>query len=169
MREDYYDSEDYEDFEDTQEGKYLTFGLDKEVYGIAIRQVMEIIGIQKVTPLPEMPEYVKGVINLRGKVIPVIDVRLKFGLSLLDYHDRTCIIVVAMEEMEVGLIVDRVDEVLDIPAENVDLPPKINRSARSRYISGMGKIGEDVVIILDVSKLLQDSELVQLQDAAMSA
>lgn len=147
-----------EEEEDTQEGKFLTFRLEAEDYGIEIRRVMEIIGIQKITPLPDLPVYFKGVINLRGKVIPVIDVRLKFGMTELAYHDRTCIIVTQMEDYEVGLIVDRVDEVIDIPADKIEQPPRINRSSRSRYIQGMGNLGERVIIILNVDKFLSDEE-----------
>ncbi len=145
--------------EDTQEGKFLTFQLNGEVYGIEIRNVLEIIGIQKVTPLPDLPHYFKGVINLRGKVIPVLDVRLKFGIPPLDYHDRTCIVVAKIEDYEVGLIVDRVDEVIDIPQEKIELPPKISKNSKSKYLQGMGNLEDKVVILLDVSKFLLDQEI----------
>ena len=107
--------DDYEEDEDTQEDKFLTFVLNREEYGIEIRHVTEIIGIQSITEVPDMPHYIKGVINLRGKVIPVMDVRLRFGVAEREYDDRTCIIVINIEEQSVGMIVDRVSEVLDIP------------------------------------------------------
>jgi purine-binding chemotaxis protein CheW len=148
--------------EDTQEGKFLTFPIGKEEYGIEIRFVTEIIGIQKITDLPDMPAYVKGVINLRGKVIPVIDVRLRFGFEERDYDERTCIVVVNINEVAVGLIVDSVREVLDIPAGQIDPPPSVRKGAESRYIQGLGKVGDDVKIILDVNKLLFEEELEKL-------
>jgi purine-binding chemotaxis protein CheW len=148
--------------EDTQEGKFLTFPIGKEEYCIEIRFVTEIIGIQKITDLPDMPAYVKGVINLRGKVIPVIDVRLRFGFEERDYDERTCIVVVNINEVAVGLIVDSVREVLDIPAGQIDPPPSVRKGAESRYIQGLGKVGDDVKIILDVNKLLFEEELEKL-------
>ncbi len=138
--------------EDTQEGKFLTFPIGKEEYGIEIRFVTEIIGIQKITDLPDMPAYVKGVINLRGKVIPVIDVRLRFGFEERDYDERTCIVVVNINEVAV----------LDIPAGQIDPPPSVRKGAESRYIQGLGKVGDDVKIILDVNKLLFEEELEKL-------
>lgn len=151
--------------EDTQEGKFLTFQLGREEYAIEIRYVTEIIGIQKITDLPEMPEYVKGVINLRGKVIPVIDVRLRFGFEPREYDERTCIIVVDIEGLAVGLIVDAVKEVLDIALTQIDPPPTVSKSAESRYIQGLGKVGEEVKIILNVNKLLFGEELEKLSQS----
>ena len=151
--------------EDTQEGKYLTFRIAKEEYGIEIRYVTEIIGIQRITDLPDTPEFVKGVINLRGKVVPVIDVRLRFGMSERDYDERTCIIVVNINSTAVGLIVDSVSEVLDIPEQDVEQPPKVNKGGSSRYIQGLGKVGESVKILLDTRRLLFADELEQLKEA----
>lgn len=153
------DEEVYEDEdEDTQKGKFLTFHIDKEDFGIEIRYVTEIIGIQKITEVPDMPDFVKGVINLRGKVIPVMDVRRRFKLPLRDYDDRTCIIVVNMDDTAVGLVVDKVNEVADIPDTQIEPPPRSGRSS-SRYIQGLGKIGEEVKILLDVNSLLYDEEI----------
>ena len=152
--------------EDTQEGKFLTFKINQEDYGISIRFITEIIGIQKITPLPDLEGCVKGVINLRGKVIPVIDVRIKFGLNELDYHDRTCIIVVNIRDKSVGLIIDEVAEVANIPANLIDPPPNINQGGSSRYIEGMGKMENSVIILLDVNKLLFDSEMEQVSQAS---
>lgn len=151
--------------EDAQEGKYLTFSLGKEAYGIEIRNVTEIIGIQHVTKLPDTPPFVKGVINLRGKVIPVLDVRLRFDLKERKYDDRTCIIVVNIRNMSVGLIVDTVSEVLDVPFKNIEAPPKIKNCSGNRYILGLGKVGSQVMIILDSHKLLFGDEVEQIADA----
>jgi len=153
---------EYEEQEDTQEGKYLTFRIGKEEYGIEIRYVTEIIGIQKVTDLPDTPEFVKGVINLRGKVIPVIDVRIRFEMPHRDYDERTCIVVVNINGTSVGLIVDSVSEVLDIPANDIEAPPKVNKGGGSRYIQGLGKVGESVKIILNIHRLLFEEELEQI-------
>ena len=154
--------------EDTQEGKFLTFSLGEEEYGIEIRNVTEIIGIQNITELPDTPAYVKGVINLRGKVIPVIDVRLRFNIEALEYKDRTCIVVVNINNMSVGLIVDTVSEVMDIPAENIDPAPKVNNKSGSMYIKGLGKVGDEVKILLDTQKLLFGNDLEQVADSLAS-
>jgi purine-binding chemotaxis protein CheW len=154
-----------EDDEDAQKDKYLTFHLASEEYGVEIRYVTEIIGIQKITEVPDMPEFVKGVINLRGKIIPVLDVRIRFKLEACEYNDRTCIIVVDIDDMAVGLVVDEVSEVANIPEEQVEPPPKTGKNKSSRFIKGMGKMGDEVKIILDVSKLLYDDEKEVLKEA----
>ncbi len=143
----------YED-EDAQRGKFLTFHLAKEDYGIEIRHITEIIGIQKITEVPDMPDCVRGVINLRGKVIPVMDVRSRFQLPARAYDERTCIVVVNIADNPVGLVVDQVSEVADIAREQIEPPPNAGTGNTSRYIQGMGKIGEEVKILLDVNKLL---------------
>ncbi|HBC93784.1 MAG TPA: chemotaxis protein CheW [Pelotomaculum sp.] len=145
-----------EDDEDTQEDKFLTFFLNREEFGIEIRYVMEIIGIQNITEVPDVPRYIKGVINLRGKVIPVMDVRLRFEMEERAYDDRTCIVVICIDEQSVGLIVDRVSEVLDIPKGDIEPPPKGKRGETSRFIQGMGKAGEHVIILLNANQLLFD-------------
>ncbi|MEW6182079.1 MAG: chemotaxis protein CheW [Bacillota bacterium] len=147
-----------EEDEDTQEDKFLTFVLGEEEYGIEIRYVTEIIGIQKITDVPDMPSYVKGVINLRGKVIPVMDVRLRFGMEERPYDDRTCIVVININNHAVGLVVDRVSEVLDIPGTDVEPPPKVRKGEGSRFIKGMGKVGEQVKIMLNAEHVLFDGE-----------
>jgi purine-binding chemotaxis protein CheW len=136
--------EELEETEDTQHGRFLTFALGEEVFGIEIRFVTEIIGMQPITPLPEVPNFIKGIINLRGKIIPVVDVRLKFEKETVAYNDRTCIIVVETNEITVGLIVDKVAEVLMIEDEN---------------IAGIGKDGEDVKLLLSCEKLFSDEEV----------
>lgn len=149
--------------EDTQKGKFLTFAIGSEVYGIEIRYVTEIIGMQTITEVPDLPEYIKGIINLRGKIIPVIDVRLRFRKPLRDYNDRTCIIVVDIKEVAVGLIVDTVAEVLTIADQDLVEPPKVNHNYTQRYISAIGKVGNDVKLILDCDRLLNDQEVEELE------
>jgi len=148
-----------EDDEDTQEDKFLTFVLSREEFGIEIRYVMEIIGMQNITEVPDVPRYIKGVINLRGKIIPVMDVRLRFEMEERAYDERTCIIVICIDEQSVGLIVDRVSEVLDIPKSDIEPPPKGKRGENSRFIQGVGKAGEHVIIILNAHQLLFDYTL----------
>lgn len=148
--------------EDTQEGKYLTFHMFDENYGIEIRFVTEIIGIQRITEVPDMPGFIKGVINLRGKVIPVMDVRARFNLPPREYDERTCIIVVQLNTTSVGLVVDKVNEVVDIPSQNIEPPPRTSAGNSTEYIQGMGKMGDRVIILLNVGKLLYDSELEQI-------
>lgn len=151
-----------EDEEDTQKDKYLTFSLGDEVYGIEIRVVIEIIGIQVITEVPEVPEYVRGIINLRGKIIPVVDMRLRFRREFREYNDRTCVVVIEVGDVLIGLIVDRVSEVLTIPAGNVVPPPKL-KASQNKYICGIGKLpdSETVTLLLDWDKLFseQDEEL----------
>jgi len=154
-----------ESSEDTQKGKYLTFRIGEEEYGIEIRYVNEIIGIQKITDLPDMPIHIKGVINLRGKVIPVVDVRLRFGMNERDYDERTCIIYVIIQNIAVGLIVDSVSEVLDIPSVDIENAPSVGDGRSNKYIKGLGKVGESVKILLEVNKLLFDEEVEQLAEA----
>jgi purine-binding chemotaxis protein CheW len=140
--------------EDTQKDKYLTFLLAREDYGLEISYVTEIIGIQKITKVPDMPNFIKGVINLRGKVIPVMDMRTRFNLPTREYDERTCVIVVNIREQALGLVVDRVNEVVDIPATQVEPPPASAKVNAGRYIRGIGKIGEEVKMLLEVERLL---------------
>ncbi len=154
------------DDEDTQKDKYLTFHLNQEDYGIEIRFVTEIIGIQNITQVPDMPHFLKGVINLRGKVIPVMDVRIRFGMPEQGYDDRTCIVVVNIDHTAIGLVVDKVQEVIDIPASQVEPAPEMSRGKRSRFLQGMGKVGDQVKILLNVDQLLYDDELHTIKGAA---
>lgn len=149
--------------EDTQKDKYLIFTIDKEKYGIEIKYVIEIIGIQNITKIPELDEYVKGIINLRGKIIPVVDVRLRFKKPVMEYDDRTCIIVVDVGELTVGLIVDRVSEVVNISEDQVAPPPVTSMNTKNKYINGIGKIGESVRLLIDCNKLLnyEDKEIIK--------
>lgn len=143
--------------EDTQKGKFLTFIIGSESYGIEIKYVTEIIGIQPITQVPELPEYIRGIINLRGKIIPVMDVRLRFRKPSREYDDRTCVVVVDIEDITIGLIVDSVSEVLSIPDGEIVPPPDVNK-AGNKYIKGIGKAGNDVKLLLDCNKLLNEEE-----------
>ncbi len=144
--------------EDTQKGKFLTFTLGVEAYGLEISYVTEIVGIQPITEVPELPDYVKGIINLRGKIIPVMDVRIRFKKKESEYDDRTCIIVIDIQDISIGMIVDSVTEVLSIPDHEIVPPPDISK-AQKKYIKGIGKTQDEVVLILDCEKLLEDDEL----------
>ena len=148
-----------------QEGKYLTFRLAEEEYGVEILKVREIIGVQSITAVPQMPTHMKGVINLRGMVIPVVDLRLKFGLEEAGHTDQTCIIVVDVGR-EVGVLVDTVSEVLDIRGENIEAPPAMGGSLDTSFILGMGKVGDAVKILLDIDKVLTCDELATIACAA---
>jgi purine-binding chemotaxis protein CheW len=151
--------------EDTQKGRYLTFSLGRESYGIEIRYVTEIVGIQTITQIPELPGYVKGIINLRGKIIPVMDVALRFKKEPREYNDRTCIIVVDINELSIGLIVDSVSEVVAIPEEDIVDPPQMNKGLNNRYIKNIGKAGNDVKLLLDCEKLLTEDEMSDISEA----
>ncbi len=144
--------------EDTQKGRFLTFPLGNESYGIEIQYVTEIIGIQPITEVPELPEYIRGIINLRGKIIPVMDARIRFKKPFLEYNDRTCVIVIDVNEVAIGLIVDSVSEVISIAEENIVSTPSIQQ-INNRYIKGIGKVGNEVKLLLDCEKILNEQEL----------
>ena len=150
--------------EDTQTGRFLTFLLGKETYGIEIKCVTEIVGIQSITEMPEMPAYIKGIINLRGLIIPLLDVRLRFGKEAREYDDRTCVIVIHLSGISVGLIVDSVSEVLTIPEEDVVELPSLNNGLKNGYVKNIGKLEGYVVLLLDCDKLLSEDELVNFGD-----
>ena len=144
--------------EDTLKGKYLTFPVGKETYAIEIMFVNEIISIQTITEVPELPAYVKGIINLRGKIIPVMDVRLRFKMKSVEYNNRTCIIIIEIKDVSVGLIVDNVSEVMSIADEDIVSPPEMNKGADNVYIKAIGKVGNDVKLILECEKLINDND-----------
>ena len=146
-----------EEWEDTQQGRFLTFVVDGEALGVEIAYVKEIIGVQPIARLPETPAYIKGVINLRGKIIPVIDMRLKFHKQPEEYTDRTCVIVVDIGNHSAGLIVDRVTEVLRIDQSNI-VPPPQETVGSSGYIKGIGKADGQVKLLLDTEKLIQNEQ-----------
>ncbi len=148
-------------------GKYLTFTLADEEYGIGILKVKEIIGMMSITSVPRTPDFVKGVINLRGKVIPVIDLRLKFGMDAIAYTDRTCIIVVEIDTddltIQIGIVVDSVSEVLNIKEEEIEDAPSFGTSLNTEYILGMAKIDSGVKILLDIDQVLSAKEIQVLE------
>ncbi len=154
-----------------REGKYLTFALAAEEYGIGIRKVKEIIGLMAITMIPQTPAYVKGVINLRGKVIPVLDLRLKFGIEEMDYTDRTCIIVMEVmtnngKVLLTGIVVDAVSEVLNVKAADIEDTPTFGATMNMDYILGMAKAGDAVKILLDIDKVISAEEMAIVQEAA---
>lgn len=152
--------------QDAQKGKYMTFKSGKEYFGLEIQYVNEIIQLQTITAIPETEDYIKGLINLRGKVIPVVDVRLRFRQEPLEYNDRTCIIVINVKSMMVGLIVEKIAEVVEIKEENILPPPTLGRDkGHNKYVYGIGKVGDAVKLLLDPDKLLNDDDLSVVEQA----
>ncbi|HSW47308.1 MAG TPA: chemotaxis protein CheW [Phycisphaerae bacterium] len=147
-------------------GKYLTFVLADEEYGLEILKVREIIGMMDITAVPRTPEFVKGVINLRGKVIPVVDLRLKFAMTAAEATEETCIIVVDVGRIEMGIVVDKVSEVLNISPEDIEPPPSFGVSVDTNFILGMGKANNRVTILLDIGRVLAGDEADALVKAA---
>ena len=145
---------------DTQKGKYVTFKSGNEYFGLKIQYVNEIIGYQEITAIPESEEYIKGLINLRGKIIPVIDVRLRFKQDPFEYTDRTCIIVINVNQLVVGLIVEKIAEVVEIQEENILPAPSIGKADKSqnKYVYGIGKVGDQIKLLLNPDRLLNDEE-----------
>ncbi len=143
-----------EEDQDTQKDKYLTFFLGEEIYGIEIMYVTEIIGLQAITKIPEQPNYMKGIVNLRGKIIPIMDVRLRFGKDAAHYNSRTCIIVINIADSVIGLIVDSVAEVLSISEQDIATPPHMNH-IENKFIKFIGKVGNEIKLILDCEKLTE--------------
>lgn len=145
---------------ETQKGMYMTFKSGNEYYGLKIQYVNEIIGFQDITPVPETENYIMGLINLRGKIIPVIDVQKRFGQDPFEYNDRTCIIVVDVKSTTVGLIVEKIAEAVEIKDENILPPPTISRMDRiqNKYVYGIAKVGDSVKLLLDPERLLGDEE-----------
>jgi purine-binding chemotaxis protein CheW len=152
------------------EGKYLTFSLEGEEYGIGILKIKEIIGMMEITPVPKTPGFVKGVINLRGKVIPVIDLRIRFGMPQDEYSERTCIIVVEVEgqfgTILMGIVVDAVSEVMNIKGEDIEPTPNFGTKLSTEYILGMAKTDSKVRILLDIDKVLNNAEIMALEKTA---
>lgn len=146
-----------------KEGKYLTFKLADEEYGIGILKIKEIIGMMPITSVPRTPHFVTGVINLRGKVIPVIDLRLKFGMTSMEYSDRTCIIVVEIQgevtKNLIGIVVDSVSEVLNIQKNEIEDTPTLGTNLETEYILGLAKIENEVKILLDIDRILSAQEI----------
>ena len=155
---------------DSLAGKYLTFTLNNEEYGIALLKVKEIIGMLPITSVPQTPEYVKGVINLRGKVIPVSDLRLRFEMAAADYTDRTCIIVVEIQGettmIQVGIVVDAVSEVMNVKAEDVKKAPSFGTQVETDYILGMANMDGQVKILLDIDRVMTSEAIIETEQAA---
>ena len=156
------------DERDTQKGKYVTFKSGEEYFGLKIQYVNEIIVFQEITKIPESENYIKGLINLRGKIIPVIDVRLRFKQDPFEYTDRTCIIVVNVKNIVVGLIVEQIAEVVEIQEENIIPSPSVGKADKSqnKYVYAIGKVGDQVKLLLDPDRLLNDEEITALDPNA---
>ncbi len=152
---------------DAQKGKYMTFKSGNEYFGLKIQYVSEIIQFQAITAIPETADYIKGLINLRGKIIPVIDISLRFKQEPVEYNDRTCIIVINVQNTLVGLIIEKIAEVVEIREENILPPPSIGKSdkVQNKYVYGIGKVGDSVKLLLDPEKLLNDEDMSVLEQA----
>ena len=147
-------------------GKFLTFQLKDEEYGLEILKVREIMGIMDITTVPQTPPYVKGVINLRGQVIPVIDLRLKFGMEEGTYDKRTCIVVVNVDGLQMGIVVDTVSEVMDIESSDIEATPSFGTKLHTDYILGMGKVQGAVKILLDIGEVVTAEDMVMIEEIA---
>lgn len=152
--------------EDTQKGKFMTFRTGKEFFGISISYVHEIISMQAITGVPEVEDYIKGLINLRGKIIPVIDVRTRFKMEPIEYDDRTCIIVISVKSMMIGLIVEKIAEVDDIDDNDIVPPPTLGNKVKehNKYVYGLARKGGSVKLLLDPEKLIKDDDLENLEE-----
>jgi len=144
--------------------KYLTFALGEEEYGLEIMKVREIIGLMDITRVPRMPEFVRGVINLRGKVIPVLDLRMKFNMDKAEDTDQTCIIVVDIESTLMGVVVDEVSEVMNISEEDIEETPEFGARVNTEFILGIGKAPGRVVILLNIVKALSAEEIIAISE-----
>ncbi len=148
----------------SHEGKFLTFALGNEEYGIEIIKAREIIGLMEITTVPQTPDYMKGVINLRGKVIPIIDLRLKFAMPEVEHTRETCIIVVEVGSAQVGIIVDGVSEVTDIKGEDIEDAPNFKQEIDTNFIMGLGKTKQKIIILLDIEGVLTTEELKMVEE-----
>lgn len=148
-------------------GKYLTFFLAGEEYGIEILKVHEIIGMMSITPVPRTPKYIRGMINLRGKVIPVVDLRMKFEMESIAQTDETCIIVIHTRGIEMGIVVDRVSEVLNISSNDIDETPSLGVDVKTDYILGIGKSEGKVKILLDIDRVLSSQDTIEMKIAGV--
>ena len=156
---------DLTDDDEAQKSKYMTFKSGNEYFGLKIQYVNEIIQIPSITAIPKTEEYIKGLINLRGKIIPVIDVRLRFKQEAFEYDDRTCIIVVMVDDVVVGLIVEQIADVIEIREENILPPPKVGRAERAdhKFVYGIARVGNSVKLLLDPDKLLNDEDFTAIE------
>ncbi|MCW7469606.1 chemotaxis protein CheW [Leptospira kanakyensis] len=152
------DNEDFAYEEDTIENRFLIFSLADRSYGIEIKNITEIVGMQTITEIPDMPSFIKGVINLRGKVIALIDVRDRFRMANISYDEKTCIIILNIQNQLIGLIVDTVKEVIRINTQNIEEAPKFGESENNRFVQSIAKINEDVKVLLNIENLLKDED-----------
>lgn len=154
------------DTSDEMKGKYLTFQTDGQMFGVPIADVVQIVGMQDITEIPEFPYYAKGIINLRGSIIPVVDIRLRFNKPEAPYTERTCIIVTSMKENLIGFIVDEVDEVTSIENDQISPPPRMAENAVDSYLTGIGKLENHVVLLINTARVLGEQEMELLLGAA---
>lgn len=145
--------------EDTIKDKYLTFYIDKQLFGISIVDVVQIVGMQEITDVPEFPSYARGVINLRGTIIPIIDVRMRLKEKEMACDERTCIIVTNIKDSYIGFIVNSVNEVIDIYNEDISDPPQIGNDYVNTYVTGIAKLSDNIVLLIDLKKILNEKEL----------
>ncbi len=157
-----------DDEDEIQEDQFLSFGIDKETFAIDLLSVMEIIRFIEITTIPETFNFIKGIINLRGKIVPVMDVRLRFHLPEKTYEERACIIVVSIKGLEMGLVVDHVCEVIEIPQDQINTLSSVSTGNSQRFVRGIGKTDNGVKIILDLDKMLFDEELETLKGTNFS-
>ena len=156
------------EMQEKQQDKYVTFKSGNEYFGLKIEYVNEIIVYQEITQIPESEDYIKGLINLRGKIIPVIDVRVRFRQEPIEYNDRTCIIVINVKDTVVGLIVEKIAEVVEIKSENILSTPTVGNEEKcqNKYVYGVGKVGDGVKLLLDPELLLKDDDLAMIELAS---
>lgn len=150
--------------EDGVKDRYLTFWIDSQLFGVSVTDVVQIVGLQEITELPDYPGYVRGVINLRGQIIPLIDVRLRFGKPEIPYNDRTCIIIIHVGDGHFGLIVDEVDEVIDISPDQIAPPPKVNTQQMDTYLTGIAQLTGSsqknrIALLIHTAKILGENEV----------
>lgn len=152
--------------EDSQKGQFMTFQTGKEFYGISISYINEIIMMQPITAVPEVEDYIKGLINLRGKIIPVIDVRTRFKMAPVEYTDRTCIIIINVKSMIIGLIVEKIAEVVNILDDDIVSLPSLKRNEReqNKYVYGLARLEDSVKMLIDPEKLVKQEDLVALEE-----
>ncbi|HON60134.1 MAG TPA: chemotaxis protein CheW [Smithella sp.] len=151
---------------DSRAGKYLTFFLDHEEYGVEILKVQEIIGRMPITPVPLTSKYIRGVINLRGKIHPIMDLKIKFGMDETQMTDETCIIVIKTSTLMMGILVDRVSEVVNVSSEDIEDTPSFGGDVNPEYLLGIGKTGGRVRLLLDIEKILSSADIINLKKAA---
>lgn len=155
-----------DDSEDSLENKFLIFALDDKDYGISVTYVTEIIGMQNISEIPEVPYYIRGVTSLRNRVIPILDVRKRFQMDAKEDGDRTCLVILQIKDTPLALVVDNVREVITIPPESMEKAPNFGEDPASRFISNLAKINNRVKILVDVPKLLKEEEFIRIQKIA---